>query len=87
MHLRIVTPVRIEFDEGGVDFVQADTPRGSIGILPSHAPLFTDLSEKGFVQYDQNGERKRSAVSGGVLHVLSDTITVMTQAKVFVAPR
>lgn len=81
MKLKVVTPDQILLTEEGVDFVRVDTPSGSIGILPSHAPLFTTLAQTGQVAYEQKGARQSLPIAGGVLHVLSDTITVMTQSR------
>lgn len=43
LSLKIVTPIRIAFEESGIDSVTAPTPNGEITILPNHIPLISKL--------------------------------------------
>lgn len=80
MKLRVITPEKVVLAQKDVTFLSVTTPGGSLGILPQHAPLFTDIAENAPLAYDSGGVRRTIQVSGGVMHVLSDTITIMTQA-------
>ena len=86
MKLTVVTPDQILLTEDGVDFVRATTPTGSIGILPRHAPLFTTLAPSGELAFEKAGVRQALPIAGGVLHVLSDTITIMTESRTIPLP-
>ncbi|MCL6615256.1 MAG: F0F1 ATP synthase subunit epsilon [Firmicutes bacterium] len=76
--LDIVTPTRTELTRQ-VDYVVAPTPRGSIGILPGHAPLLTKL-EIGVLKFVAQGEVTYMAVSEGYMEVTPEKVIVLAEA-------
>ena len=74
----IVSQDRLVF-EGDVDIVVAPGSDGEMGILPHHAPLLTTL--KPGVLRVRTGSREESfAISGGVMEVRPDIVTVLADA-------
>ncbi|MDP6350069.1 MAG: F0F1 ATP synthase subunit epsilon [Chloroflexota bacterium] len=74
--VELVIPERHVLAEEGVDVVVAPGIDGELAVLPSHAPLVTELSP-GVVVLQRGGEEDILAVSGGFLEVLGDTVTVL----------
>jgi F-type H+-transporting ATPase subunit epsilon len=77
IHLTIVTPERSLVDEN-VDEIQLPGAEGYLGILPSHAPLFTEL------KVGELGFRKGStwvwlSVAWGFAEVLPDQVRVLAE--------
>ena len=77
IHLTIVTPERSLVDET-VDEIQLPGAEGYLGILPGHAPLFTEL------KVGELGYRKGSAwvwlsVAWGFAEVLTDQVRVLAE--------
>jgi len=64
--------------EDNVDFVILDSVNGSIGILPGHTPLLAELKIAP-MSYDKGGERRHVAVMGGVVRVIHDNVTIITE--------
>jgi F-type H+-transporting ATPase subunit epsilon len=75
--LRVVTPDRQVVRED-VDEVQAPGREGYLGILPGHAPLLSEL-KPGEMSYRRGNEQRRLAISGGLLEVLPEQITVLAE--------
>jgi F-type H+-transporting ATPase subunit epsilon len=67
--------------EGEVDILLAPGADGQIGILPGHAALLTKLSE-GELFIVTGPKMEVLAVSGGLLDVHNDKITVMADSAV-----
>ncbi len=65
--------------EGEADIVVAPGVEGELGILPHHAPLLTTL-RPGVLRVRSGGREELIAVSGGVLEVRPDIITVLADA-------
>ena len=76
LHLKIVTPEKIIFDEDASE-VMAFTENGEIGILPEHINLMTKI-KPGEVIIKQ-GNKEISMVTGpGLLQVAHNEVTITT---------
>lgn len=62
--------------EGPADFVLAPGHEGQLGILPNHAPLLTTL-KMGVIRIRHEGREEVFTITGGVLEVRPDVITVL----------
>jgi len=62
--------------EGEADMVIAPGTEGEMGILPHHAPLLTTLAY-GFLRVRHGSQEDVFAVSGGVMEVRPDVVTVL----------
>ena len=78
--LEIVTPDRRAYT-GEADSVTLPTALGSIGILKGHLPL-TSIIEAGEVVVTLNGKITRLAVGKGFVRVVSDKVSVVTEAAI-----
>jgi F-type H+-transporting ATPase subunit epsilon len=78
--LEIVTPDRRAYT-GEADSVTLPTALGSIGILKGHLPL-TSIIEAGEVVVSLNGKTTRLAVDKGFVRVVSDKVSVVTEAAI-----
>ena len=78
--IEIVTPDRRAFS-GTADSVTRPTSLGSIGILPGHIPL-TALIAAGEVVVSLAGKTSRLAVDQGFVRVVSDKVSVVTEAAI-----
>ena len=65
--------------EGDVDIVVAPGADGEMGILPHHAPLLTTLKH-GELRVRHHGQEEVFAISGGVMEVRPDIVTVLADA-------
>lgn len=74
----IVSQDRAVF-EGDVDIVVAPGVDGELGVLPHHAPLLTTL-KPGVLRVRQGGREELFAISGGVMEVRPDIVTVLADA-------
>ena len=80
LNLEIVTPDRRAYT-GEADSVTLPTALGSIGILKGHLPL-TSIIEAGEVVVSLNGKTTRLAVDKGFVRVVSDKVSVVTEAAI-----
>jgi len=78
--LEIVTPDRRAYT-GEADSVTLPTALGSIGILKGHLPI-TSIIEAGEVVVVLNGKTSRVAVDKGFVRVVSDKVSVVTEAAI-----
>lgn len=76
MNLEIITPKKT-IKEENVSFVSMEGPDGSFGVLPGHMPLLAQLGLAP-LHYLKGNEREVVAVMGGVVRVLADIITIVT---------
>lgn len=76
MHLKIVTPERVIFDEE-VDMLTAETTEGEIGILPHHINLMTQI-KPGEVRIKQKNKEIPLATGAGLLQVSNNVATITT---------
>ena len=76
MKLEIITP-RKTIKEESIDFVSMEGAGGSFGVLSGHIPLLAELkiAPLTFTKGKNNGF---VAVMGGVVRVLSDVVTIVT---------
>ena len=79
-------PIRVEIVsqdrpvfEGEVDIVVAPGEDGVMGILPHHAPLLTTL-KAGELKVRYQGREEVFAISGGVMEVQPNIVTVLADA-------
>lgn len=75
IQLSVVTPERSLLEEA-VDEVVLPGLNGYLGILPDHAPLFSELST-GVVSYQSGGKQQAFAVSGGFVEVIDNQVRVL----------
>ena len=75
MRLLLVTPERQLLDTD-VEEVYAPGVLGQFGVLPEHVNFLTALGT-GELRYRTNGADHYVAVSGGILEVLDDLVTVL----------
>lgn len=62
--------------EGPADMLLAPGAEGEVGILPNHAPLLTTLN-MGVVRIRHEGKEEIFTITGGVLEVRPDVVTVL----------
>src|SRR5689334_25098841 len=77
IHLTVVTPERSLVDER-VDELQIPGAAGYLGVLPGHAPLFTEL-KVGELGYKKNGRWSYLAVAWGFAEILPDQVRVLAE--------
>jgi F-type H+-transporting ATPase subunit epsilon len=77
IHLTIVTPERALIDEK-VDELQIPGAAGYLGVLPGHAPLFTDL-KVGVLSYRKGSSWTALAIAWGFAEVLPDQVRVLAE--------
>jgi F-type H+-transporting ATPase subunit epsilon len=78
IHLEIVTPSKVEFDDDVKSF-SAPGMEGSFQVLPDHAPFVSTL-QPGKVKFLQkDGIERIFAVSGGVVEVLKNKISMLAE--------
>lgn len=67
---------------GAVTMVIAHGVQGDLGILPGHAPLLTQLSPGPVRVVKEGGEEEVYYVSGGMLEVQPDLVTILADTAV-----
>ena len=75
--LRIVTPDR-QIVREDVEEAQIPGQEGYMGILPSHAPLISEL-KVGEISYRRGREVRHLAVTWGFVEVLPEQVTVLAE--------
>ncbi len=73
--LEIVTPERMVFQEQ-VDSVSVPSITGTLGILPGHVPLFTQLTQ-GELKIVKGKEETFISLGEGFMEVGKDKVTIM----------
>ncbi len=73
--LEIVTPERMVFQEQ-VDSVSVPSITGTLGILPGHVPLFTQLTQ-GELKIARGKEETLISLGEGFMEVGKDKVTIM----------
>lgn len=76
LHLKIVTPEKIIFDED-ISEVIAETIDGEIGVLPGHLNLMTQI-KAGEIRIKQGNKEIPLAIGSGLLQVTGSTATITT---------
>ena len=78
IHLKIVTPEGKYFD-ADAQRVMVRTTGGDVAILPHHIDYAAALAETGVARVvEADGTVRRGEVHGGLLHVSSDDVQVIT---------
>ena len=80
VHVDVVSAEQLLYS-GEADFVVAPGIAGELGIYPRHTPLLTRL-KPGAVRIQHNGEEELIYVSGGLLEVQPDGITVLSDTAI-----
>jgi F-type H+-transporting ATPase subunit epsilon len=80
LHVDIVSAEE-EIYSGTAEMVVAPAAGGEVGIYPRHAPMLTPL-KAGEVIVRDGGEDKLFFVSGGVLEVQPDIVTVLSDTAI-----
>lgn len=79
IHLKIVTPYKT-YLETDVTFIETMSSKGTLGVLPHHYPLISDLLISVLTLHFEDGVRKY-AISGGLLNIEKDSkVTMMVKA-------
>ena len=76
LDVEIVTGERVVFREHDADMVVAPGGAGTLGILPSHAPLITTLAF-GELRIKKGNEEQSILVYGGFMEVGDDKVLVL----------
>ena len=74
----VVSAEQVVF-QGEAAAVVAPAWDGQVGILPGHAPLLTLLASGALSIEPESGARREFQVSGGVMKVESNTVTVLAE--------
>jgi F-type H+-transporting ATPase subunit epsilon len=78
LRVRIVSPARVVY-EGEAASVVAPAWDGKLGILPRHAPMIALLGAGELVVDLPGGGSRTFHVAGGVLQVVDDQVTVLSE--------
>jgi F-type H+-transporting ATPase subunit epsilon len=76
VHLDIVS-AEAQIFSGLVEMIIANGKMGELGILPGHTPLLTSLKPGLIRTIKQGGEEEIFYISGGILEVQPDIVTVL----------
>jgi F-type H+-transporting ATPase subunit epsilon len=76
LQVEVVTGERVVFTEDDVDMVVAPGTDGTLGILPSHAPLITTLTA-GELRIKKGGGEQSLVVFGGFMEVTPTKVIVL----------
>lgn len=77
--VEIITGERIVYRQDDVDMVVAPGSEGSLGILPSHAPLISTLAT-GELRVKKGSTEESLAVFGGFIEILNDKVIVLADS-------
>lgn len=75
--LRIISPDEV-FYEGTADFLEFTSVEGELGVYAKHVPMTTIL-EPCVMKIHSGEDTKKSAVLGGFVEILKDSITVLAE--------
>ena len=75
LHVEVITPQQIIYS-GEVDMISVPGSDGMMGIMRGHAPLISTL-DTGELILHEGSEQSFIAVSGGVVEVRPDKVTVL----------
>jgi F-type H+-transporting ATPase subunit epsilon len=80
VHVDVVSAEQLLYS-GDAEFVVAPGESGELGIYPRHTPLLTRL-KPGSVRIQKGGEEELIFVSGGLLEIQPDSITILSDTAV-----
>lgn len=75
MHIKVHSPFKVYFDEVGQS-ISGVNATGPFDILPQHHNFMTLLLPCELLIRQRAGREKRIRISGGLMHVMADTVTV-----------
>ncbi|MBA4536643.1 F0F1 ATP synthase subunit epsilon [Bacillus aquiflavi] len=78
MKVSVVTPDGPVY-ESDVEMVSTKAQSGELGILPGHIPMVAPL-QIGAIRLIKDGKTEYVAVTGGLLEVRSEQVTILAQA-------
>lgn len=78
IHLTVVTP-NGEFYDDDAQRVVVRTTGGDVAILPNHIDYSASLGQGLARVTDEAGNVRRALVEGGILHVASNKVQIITQ--------
>ena len=78
MQLDILTPEKKIFS-GQAESVSLPGSAGRFQVLNNHAPIISSL-QKGYLKVVSNSEETRWNITGGVVEVLKNQVTVLVEA-------
>lgn len=79
LSMELVTGERIVAQDDDIDMIVAPGADGSLGILPSHAPLIS-LLDAGELRIKKGGREESLVVFGGFIEVLNDKVIVLADS-------
>lgn len=79
LSVEIITGERVVYQQDDVDMVVAPGLEGTLGILPSHAPLVSLLSQGELRVMTASGE-EALVVFGGFIEILDDKVIILADS-------
>jgi F-type H+-transporting ATPase subunit epsilon len=74
LQVTVINPDQVVF-EGEVDYILAPTPKGTVGILPNHTPMFAELRPGEVILHGK--ENTTYTIEAGLLKVRADVVTIL----------
>lgn len=78
LHLRIVSPVKVEYD-GEVESIVVPGTQGQFEILKDHAPIISSLEEGTVVYRIAGGNNIEFAILGGFVEVQKNVVSLCVE--------
>ncbi|MBO4964238.1 MAG: ATP synthase F1 subunit epsilon [Prevotella sp.] len=78
LHLRIVSPVKVEYD-GEVESIVVPGTQGQFEILKDHAPIISSLEEGTVVYRIAGGNNIELAILGGFVEVQKNVVSLCVE--------
>lgn len=78
LHLRIVSPVRVEYD-GDIESIVVPGTQGQFEILKEHAPIISSLEEGTVVYRTAGGDNIELAILGGFVEVQKNVVSLCVE--------
>lgn len=77
--VEIITGERVVYQQDDVDMVVAPGVEGTLGVLPSHAPLVSLLSQ-GELRVKKGGGEESLVVFGGFIEIVDDKVIILADS-------
>ena len=78
MYIEIITPDNLIYS-GNIISVKLPGSEGSFGVLKNHAPIISSLTTGEIKVVDEHKATHTFRTSGGVVEVLNNKVTVLTE--------
>lgn len=78
LHLRIVSPVKVEYD-GEVESIVVPGTQGQFEILKDHAPIISSLEEGTVVYRIAGGNNIELSILGGFVEVQKNVVSLCVE--------